>query len=66
MQILFLQGWVCGFNQHNNKTGTEKEETMEERGCRGRWECGIQREAESYSMQRARTVKGYTEYNKKA
>lgn len=29
-------------------------------------ECSIQREAESYSVQRARTEKGYTEHNEKA
>lgn len=49
MQILFLQGWVCGFNQHNNKTGTEKEETMEERGCRGRWSAAY-KEKQSHTV----------------
>lgn len=29
-------------------------------------ECSIQREAESYSVQGARTEKGYTEHNEKA
>lgn len=40
--MIFLQG----FNKHNNNNaGAEREETMEERGCR-EMECCIQREAE--------------------
>lgn len=37
MEIIFREGLGCGFNQHNNNAGKEEEETMKERGCRGRW-----------------------------
>lgn len=52
-QIMFLQGRDCGFHQRNNNTGTEIEETMEERGCRGRWSAAY-KEKQSHTVCRER------------
>lgn len=54
VQIVFLRGQSCGFNQHENNTGTAQEETMEGKRMQSERECSVQREAESYSMQGAR------------
>lgn len=63
MHITFWQERGCGFNQHDNNTGTEKRGDNGGKWMQREFECRIQREAEPYSMWRTRTEKGGREYN---